>query len=93
MGGLKWNARLGKSSVGHFTKFMTPLVASLGRSERRRAAGHCGEACCPRTSGIRNRYVGLPVDPKYSDQDVADIIDAVRKVYPAVVQGQPEGIS
>ncbi|MGD0226587.1 MAG: DegT/DnrJ/EryC1/StrS family aminotransferase [Terriglobia bacterium] len=54
---------------------------------------HYGAGCCPRTIEIRNRYVGLPMDPKYSDQDVADIIAAVRKVYPAVVKGQPEGIS
>jgi len=36
---MKWNARLWKNSVAHFAKFMTPLLASLGRSERRRAAG------------------------------------------------------
>jgi SRSO17 transposase len=35
---MKWNARLWKNSVAHFAKFMTPLVANLGRSERRRAA-------------------------------------------------------
>jgi dTDP-4-amino-4,6-dideoxygalactose transaminase len=46
-----------------------------------------GEACCPRTIEIRNRYVGLPMDPKFSDQDVQDIIAAVRKVYPAMVKG------
>jgi len=56
---------------------MTPLVASLGRSERRRDASHCGEACCPRTIEIRNRYGGLLVETKYSDQDVADIMAAV----------------
>ena len=37
---MKWNARLWKNSVAQFAKFMTPLVASLGRSERRRAATH-----------------------------------------------------
>jgi len=52
-----------------------------------------GENCCPRTREIRHRYVGLPIDPKYSDQDVADVIAAVRKVYRSVVKGQPEGIS
>ncbi|MCJ7504423.1 MAG: hypothetical protein MUP80_15390, partial [Acidobacteriia bacterium] len=35
---------------------------------------------------IWNRYVGIPMDPKFSDQDVADIMAAVRKVYPAVVK-------
>jgi len=33
-----------------------------------------------------NRYVGVPMDPKYSDQDVADIVAAIRKVYPVIVQ-------
>ena len=30
-------------------------------------------------------FVGIPIDPKYSDPDVADIIAGVRKVYPAIV--------
>src|SRR6266851_3747898 len=37
---MKWNARLWKNSVPRFTKFMAPVVASLGRSERRHAATH-----------------------------------------------------
>jgi len=52
-----------------------------------------GHECCPRTTEIRERYVGLPMDPKHTDQDVADIIAAVRKVYMSVVKGQPEAIS
>lgn len=43
-----------------------------------------GAACCPRTIDLWNRYVGVPIDPQYSDQDVNDIIAAVRKVYPAI---------
>ena len=35
---MEWNARLLKNSVSELTKFLTPLVATLGRSERRRAA-------------------------------------------------------
>jgi 8-amino-3,8-dideoxy-alpha-D-manno-octulosonate transaminase len=45
-----------------------------------------GAAICPRTIEIRNRYVGIQIDPKYTDQDVADIIAAVRKVYTAIVK-------
>jgi dTDP-4-amino-4,6-dideoxygalactose transaminase len=45
-----------------------------------------GETCCPRTADIRNRFVGIPTDPKYTDQDVADVIAAVRKVYLAIVK-------
>src|SRR6266849_4575685 len=37
---MKWNARLWKNSIPEFTKFIAPLVATLGRSERRRAATH-----------------------------------------------------
>ena len=44
-----------------------------------------GAACCSRTIDIWNRYAGVPIDPKYSDQDVADIVAAIRKVYPAVM--------
>jgi len=43
-----------------------------------------GATCCPRTIDVWNRYVGIPMDPKLSDQDVADITAAVRKVYPVV---------
>src|SRR5882724_4851305 len=35
---MEWNAKLWKENVRHFTQFMAPLVASLGRSERRVAA-------------------------------------------------------
>ena len=44
-----------------------------------------GASSCPRTLDIYDRYVGVPMDPTYSDQDVADIITAVRKVYGAVI--------
>jgi SRSO17 transposase len=37
---MKWNARLWKNSISELTKFIAPLVATLGRSERRRAATH-----------------------------------------------------
>lgn len=47
-----------------------------------------GAACCPRTIDIWSRYVGVPMDPKYSDQDVADIVAAIRKVYPTLMQTQ-----
>ncbi len=44
-----------------------------------------GAAACPKTIDIYNRYVGVAMDPKFTDQDVADIIAAVRKVYSAVM--------
>ena len=45
-----------------------------------------GASACPKTIDIWNRYVGIPMDPKFSDQDVADIIAAVHKVYPTVMK-------
>jgi 8-amino-3,8-dideoxy-alpha-D-manno-octulosonate transaminase len=45
-----------------------------------------GASACPRTTDIWNRYVGVPMDPKFSDQEVADIIAALRKVYTAVMK-------
>jgi dTDP-4-amino-4,6-dideoxygalactose transaminase len=44
-----------------------------------------GRSCCPRTLAIYDCYVGVPMDPTYSDQDVADVIAAVRKVYGAMI--------
>src|SRR5713226_7613133 len=35
---MDWNARLLKNSISELTKFLAPLVATLGRSERRLAA-------------------------------------------------------
>jgi SRSO17 transposase len=35
---MEWNAKLWKENVRYFTQFMTPLMASLGRRERRVAA-------------------------------------------------------
>jgi 8-amino-3,8-dideoxy-alpha-D-manno-octulosonate transaminase len=45
-----------------------------------------GASVCAKTIDIYNRYVGIPMDPKFTDQDVADIIAAVRKVYPVVMK-------
>jgi 8-amino-3,8-dideoxy-alpha-D-manno-octulosonate transaminase len=44
-----------------------------------------GKECCPKTLEIWDRYVEIYMDPKYSDQDVSDIIAAVRKVYMGVM--------
>ncbi|MCC7175094.1 MAG: DegT/DnrJ/EryC1/StrS family aminotransferase [Bryobacterales bacterium] len=41
-----------------------------------------GAASCPRTIDILNRFAGVPVGPKYTRSDIADIIAAVRKTYP-----------
>ncbi|NLX95326.1 MAG: DegT/DnrJ/EryC1/StrS family aminotransferase [Rhodopirellula sp.] len=43
-----------------------------------------GAECCPRTIDILGRHGGVIIGPKYSEQDVADVIAAVRKVYLAM---------
>lgn len=45
-----------------------------------------GAEACPQTLDLYHRYVGLPMDPKFSDQDVEDIVAAVRKAYPAAMK-------
>jgi len=43
-----------------------------------------GRECCPRTLDILSRYAGVTMNPRYSDQDLSDIIRAIRKVYTAM---------
>jgi 8-amino-3,8-dideoxy-alpha-D-manno-octulosonate transaminase len=43
-----------------------------------------GASCCPRSIEILNRYAGVPLDPKYTERDTADIVAAIRKVLPDV---------
>lgn len=43
-----------------------------------------GPECCPRTIDILNRHGGVTIGPKYSDDDVADVVKIIRKVYLAM---------
>ena len=43
-----------------------------------------GAECCPRTIDILGRHGGVIMDPNFTDQDVQDIITAIRKVYTAM---------
>ncbi|MHB8952657.1 MAG: DegT/DnrJ/EryC1/StrS family aminotransferase [Pirellulaceae bacterium] len=45
-----------------------------------------GSQCCPRTIDILDRAGGVIMDPKFSKQDIRDVIRAIRKVYPAITQ-------
>ena len=45
-----------------------------------------GAASCPRTIDILNRFAGVAVGPKYTEQDIKDIIAAVHKAYPAAIR-------
>jgi 8-amino-3,8-dideoxy-alpha-D-manno-octulosonate transaminase len=41
-----------------------------------------GGAFCPRSVDILSRFAGVPLDPKYTERDTADIVAAIRKVHP-----------
>lgn len=42
------------------------------------------EGCCPRTTDILGRFAGPYLDPKFTARDTADIVAAIRKVYPRI---------
>ncbi len=54
-------------------------------TERGRAIRY-GAASCPRTIDVLNRFAGVALDPKFTRKETDDIVAAIRKVYPAVVQ-------
>ena len=43
-----------------------------------------GRECCPRTIDILGRAGGVIMDPNFTDEDVQDIVRAIRKVYLAI---------
>lgn len=53
-------------------------------SERGRSIRY-GPETCPRTVDILNRFGGVMIDPKYTASDIADIVSAIRKVYPEII--------
>lgn len=53
------------------------------RSERGQKIQY-GAETCPRTVDIINRFGGVMLDPNFSEEDVRDIITAIRKVYRAL---------
>jgi len=44
-----------------------------------------GRECCPRTIDILGRHAGVAMDPNFDEDDVSDIIRAIRKVYLALL--------
>jgi dTDP-4-amino-4,6-dideoxygalactose transaminase len=54
-------------------------------SERGKAARY-GAETCPQTIGVLDRFAGVPLDPKYSFEDTRDVVAALRKVYPRVME-------
>ncbi|MCC6127121.1 MAG: DegT/DnrJ/EryC1/StrS family aminotransferase [Pirellulales bacterium] len=43
-----------------------------------------GREACPRTIGILDRAAGVNMDPNFSDEDLKDVVRAIRKVLPAL---------
>ena len=60
-----------------------PGVAVVPHRPRERLFEY-GAATCPRTIDILARFAGPSLDPKYTKQDCADIVAAIRKVWPAL---------
>jgi 8-amino-3,8-dideoxy-alpha-D-manno-octulosonate transaminase len=54
-------------------------------SERGRAIRY-GAETCPRTLDVLGRFGGVLMDPKHTKADIADVIAAIRKVYPEVMK-------
>jgi dTDP-4-amino-4,6-dideoxygalactose transaminase len=44
-----------------------------------------GVECCPRTVDIHNRFATLSIGPKYTDEDLDDIVKAITKVHRALL--------
>jgi len=45
-----------------------------------------GAECCPKTIDIINRFGGVIIDPNFTEDDLKDIVKAIRKVYLAMRQ-------
>lgn len=43
-----------------------------------------GAEACPRTIDIIGRFAGVRIGPKYTEEDLKDIVQAIRKVYQAM---------
>jgi hypothetical protein len=44
-----------------------------------------GKESCPQTLDVLSRFAGVSLDPKFTRQDIDDVVAAIRKVYPKVV--------
>jgi 8-amino-3,8-dideoxy-alpha-D-manno-octulosonate transaminase len=44
-----------------------------------------GAACCPRSVDLKNRYASLYIGPKWTDEDLDDVVKAVTKVHAALM--------
>jgi len=74
-------------TLPHIEKKVTAHPAWPSFNSERGRAIRYGRECCPRTIDILGRFAGVPMDPKFTRQDTADIVAAIRKVYPAIMGG------
>jgi dTDP-4-amino-4,6-dideoxygalactose transaminase len=44
-----------------------------------------GAECCPRSIDLKNRYAGLYIGPKWTEDDLNDVVSAVTKVHTALL--------
>jgi hypothetical protein len=44
-----------------------------------------GPECCPQSIDLHNRFATLSIGPKYSNDDLNDIVSAVKKAHRALV--------
>ena len=70
---MKWNTRLVKNGVADLMKFMAPLMVTLGRSERRRAAAQYVEGLLMpgQRKSIEPMAARLGIDPQSLQQLIA----------------------
>jgi 8-amino-3,8-dideoxy-alpha-D-manno-octulosonate transaminase len=70
------DSRIEKKSTLHpdWPSFQTPQGKAI----------RYGAESCPRTIDILGRAAGVMMDPNFSEQDVSDVIKAIRKVYPTI---------
>ncbi len=46
-----------------------------------------GVETCPKSAAILDRFAGVSLDPKFTEADTRDIVNAIRKVHPVVTAG------
>ena len=68
------NRKQGHGSPPDWPSFNTPQGKAI----------RYGRECCPQTIDVQERLGGVIMDPKFTDEDLNDIVKAIRKVYLAM---------
>ena len=72
----------------HIEKKITVHPAWPSFNTERGKSIRYGAGCCPRTIDILGRFAGVRLDPKFTRGDIDDIVAAIRKVYPLIINGR-----